>query len=89
MVEKQIDLRYIDAKNDLVNFINGMPKKYNLSFIFIDNILNDIKAQVEKAATNDYNALINMYASQVALNQDTSKNTFNDNNAVEEIKEDK
>lgn len=65
MIEKQIDLRFLDAKNDLVAFINEMPRKYNISFIFIDSILADIKNQVERSAMNDANTLRSMYESQL------------------------
>lgn len=47
------DLKYIQAKEELIDFINKIPQKYGLSFIFIDEMLNDIKNQVRSAAMSD------------------------------------
>lgn len=55
-----LDLIYLKAKEDLANFINSMPNKYGLSFIFIDEMLNDLKAQVKLAAINDRKNLESM-----------------------------
>lgn len=52
-----LDLIYLEAKKDLANFINSMPEKYGVSFIFINEMLNDIKSQVKLAAENDRRSL--------------------------------
>ena len=52
-----IELSYIKAKEELVNFINNIPNKYGVSFILIDEMLNDIKSQVRQAAMNDRKSL--------------------------------
>ena len=52
-----IELNYIKAKEELVNFINNIPNKYGISFILIDEMLNDIKTQVRQAAINDRKSL--------------------------------
>lgn len=57
MEKNFLDLQYLRAKEDLANFINSIPDKYGLSFIFIDEMLNDIKAQVKLAAINDRRSL--------------------------------
>lgn len=57
MEEKFIDLKYIQAKEALIDFINNIPVKYGLSFIFIDEMLNDIKNQVRISAINDRKSL--------------------------------
>lgn len=57
MEKNFLDLQYLKAKEDLANFINNIPDKYGLSFIFIDEMLNDIKAQVKLAAINDRRSL--------------------------------
>lgn len=57
MEKNFLDLQYLRAKEDLANFINNIPDKYGLSFIFIDEMLNDIKAQVKLAAINDRRSL--------------------------------
>ena len=57
MEKNFLDLQYLKAKEDLANFINNIPDKYGLTFIFIDEMLNDIKAQVKLAAINDRRSL--------------------------------
>lgn len=52
-----VELNYIKAKEELVNFINNIPNKHGISFILIDEMLNDIKAQVRQAAINDRKSL--------------------------------
>ncbi|MBO7696642.1 MAG: hypothetical protein J6T10_28780 [Methanobrevibacter sp.] len=51
------ELNYIKAKEELANFINNIPNKYGISFILIDEMLNDIKMQVRQAAINDRKSL--------------------------------
>lgn len=55
-----VELNYIRAKEELVNFINNIPNKYGISFILIDEMMNDIKAQVKLAAINDRKSLESM-----------------------------
>lgn len=52
-----IELKYVQAKEALIDFINNIPKKYGISFIFIDEMLNDIKSQVRASAINDRKTL--------------------------------
>lgn len=65
-----LDLIYLQAKEDLANFINNMPNKYGLSFIFIDEMLNDLKAQVKLAAINDRKSLESMLKNSKEENKD-------------------
>jgi len=51
------EFNYIKAKEELANFINNIPNKYGISFILIDEMLNDIKSQVRQAAMNDRKSL--------------------------------
>jgi len=52
-----IELKYVQAKEALIDFINNIPKKYGISFILIDEMLNDIKNQVRASAINDRKTL--------------------------------
>lgn len=57
MEDKFIELKYVQAKEALIDFINNIPIKYGISFIFIDEMLNDIKNQVRTSAINDRKTL--------------------------------
>lgn len=57
------EINYINAKNELVKFINSMPETYGISFVMVEEILNDVSRQVHSAALNDYNALMSMLKS--------------------------
>jgi hypothetical protein len=57
------EFNYIKAKEELANFINNIPNKYGISFILIDEMLNDIKSQVRQAAINDRKSLESMLKS--------------------------
>ncbi len=57
MEDKFIELKYIQAKEALIDFINNIPIKYGISFIFIDEMLIDIKNQVKASAINDRKTL--------------------------------
>lgn len=57
MEDKFLDLKYIQAKEALIDYINNIPSKYGLSFIFINEMLIDISNQVKVAALNDRKSL--------------------------------
>ena len=57
MEDKFLDLKYIQAKEALIDYINSIPFKYGLSFIFINEMLIDISNQVKVAALNDRKSL--------------------------------
>ena len=74
MEEKFIDLKYIQAKEALIDFINNIPVKYGLSFIFIDEMLNDIKNQVRISAINDRKSLELMLLNSIKKEEKKDKN---------------
>lgn len=74
MEEKFIDLKYIQAKEALIDFINNIPVKYGLSFIFIDEMLNDIKNQVRISAINDRKSLELMLLNSTKKEEKKDKN---------------
>lgn len=57
MEDKFVELKYIQAKEALIDFINNIPIKYGISFILIDEMLIDIKNQVRVSAINDRKTL--------------------------------
>lgn len=57
MEDKFIELKYVQAKEALIDFINNIPIKYGISFILIDEMLIDIKNQVRASAMNDRKTL--------------------------------
>ena len=67
MEDKILELRYIQAKEELINSINSIPQKYGISFILINEMVRDIAKQVETAAINDRRAVEKM------LNQNSKK----------------
>ena len=67
MEDKILELRYIQAKEELINSINSIPQKYGISFILINEMIRDIAKQVETAAINDRRAVEKM------LNQNSKK----------------
>lgn len=67
MEDKILELRYIQAKEELINSINSIPQKYGISFILINEMVRDIAKQVETAAINDRRAVEKM------LNQNNKK----------------
>lgn len=70
MEDKFIDLKYIQAKETLIDYINSIPSKYGLSFIFINEMLIDISNQVKVAALNDRKSLELM---QLSKNKEDKK----------------
>ena len=64
MEDKFLELRYLQAKDDLAAFINGMPNKYGLSFILINEMIGDLYRQVSIAAKNDKKRLTELYLSK-------------------------
>lgn len=67
MEDKILELRYVQAKEELINSINSIPQKYGISFILINEMIHDIAKQVEVAAINDRRAVEKM------LNQNNKK----------------
>ena len=67
MEDKILELRYIQAKEELINSITSIPQKYGISFILINEMIRDIAKQVETAAINDRRAVEKM------LNQNSKK----------------
>lgn len=67
MEDKILELRYVQAKEELINSINSIPQKYGISFILINEMVRDIAKQVEVAAINDRRAVEKM------LNQNNKK----------------
>ena len=67
MEDKILELRYVQAKEELINSINSIPQKYGISFILINEMIRDIAKQVEVAAINDRRAVEKM------LNQNNKK----------------
>ena len=67
MEDKFLELRYVQAKEELINSINSIPQKYGISFILINEMIRDIAKQVEVAAINDRRAVEKM------LNQNNKK----------------
>jgi hypothetical protein len=57
MEDKFVELKYVQAKEALIDFINNIPIKYGISFILIDEMLIDIKNQVRASAINDRKTL--------------------------------
>lgn len=64
MEDKFLELRYLQAKDDLATFINEMPIKYGLSFILINEMFGDLYRQVSVAAKNDKKRLTELYLSK-------------------------
>lgn len=64
MEDKFLELRYLQAKDDLAAFINCMPNKYGISFILIAEMLGDLYRQVSIAAKNDKKRLTELYLSK-------------------------
>lgn len=64
MEDKFLELRYLQAKDDLATFINGMSNKYGISFILINEMLGDLYRQVSIAAKNDKKILTELYLSK-------------------------
>lgn len=53
MEDRFIELRYLKAKEELASFINQLPKKYNITFILVLEMVKDLKSQLEIASEND------------------------------------
>lgn len=53
MEDKFVELMYLKAKEELISFINQLPRKYGLTFILILEMVKDIKNQLEIASEND------------------------------------
>lgn len=61
MTEKPFELRYVEAKDLLVNAIETARHKCDVPYIFIDTFIHDIALQVAAEARNEYNAIYNNY----------------------------
>lgn len=69
MTEKPFELRYVEAKDLLVNAIETARHKCDVPYIFIDTFIHDIALQVAAEARNEYNAIYNNY--QETLNAES------------------
>ena len=49
-MEIPFELRYLKAKQDIVNSINSAIKVYKIPFVIIDTVLADISRQVQQSA---------------------------------------
>lgn len=49
-MEIPFELRYLKAKQDIVNSINSAIKTYKIPFVIIDTVLADISRQVKQSA---------------------------------------
>ena len=60
-MNKTFELRYIEAKDLIVNAIETARHKCDVPYIFIDTFIHDIALQVAAEARNEYNTIYNNY----------------------------
>ena len=73
MEDKILELKYIQAKKELMSYINNIPSKYGISFILINEMIRDIANQVEVAAINDRRAIERILSQDSKKEQDGKK----------------
>lgn len=61
MMNKPFELRYVEAKDLIVNAIETARHKCDVPYIFIDTFIHDIALQVAAEARNEYNTIYNNY----------------------------
>ena len=61
MMNKQFELRYVEAKDLIVNAIETARHKCDVPYIFIDTFIHDIALQVAAEARNEYNTIYSNY----------------------------
>ncbi len=60
-MNKPFELRYVEAKDLIVNAIETARHKCDVPYIFIDTFIHDIALQVAAEARNEYNTIYNNY----------------------------
>ena len=91
-MNKPFEIRYVEAKDIIVNAINSARTECGVSYIFIDTIIQDLARQVSQKAKNElkqcyetYNEYIKTMSSidrtnneEHEVNTDNEENTDND-----------
>lgn len=72
-MDKPFELRYIEAKDKIVNAVNSARNEYGVPFIFIDTIIQDLGRQVSANAKDEVQKVYDSYLSAVNGNTDDRK----------------
>lgn len=76
-MENFIELNFLRAKADLYGFVNSMPEKYGISYILINEIIENIHRQTIVASKNDEKALKEAFIREKARENFVEKNEEN------------
>lgn len=72
MEDKFINLKFLQTKRYLIEYINNLNKNENLSYILIESILDDIHRQVLQFARKEEEILMKDYIDSLRNNDSNS-----------------